>query len=476
MIKIFSMFSGYGGAEFALKQANIDFECVGYSEIEPSAIKIYDMNHPNIKNYGDCTKIIAEELPDFDLLTGGFPCQDVSISGKRDLGKGRTNLYNEILRIAKVKQPKFMVLENVKGLLSMTDKGRGLIDKIVADLKSIGYGVTWKCLNSKHYGIPQSRERVWIICKLGGWNFNEFKWPEPIPLTIFVKDILEKEVDKKYYLNEKQIKYITDALRIKKGYTQINGDIAKCQKARQFANWEGDYVFDTRKYEGEDTKRIYEGISPTICARKRTDETPAIFALRSYPRTGKDDKDRTQNPEIREDGCSNSLTSVEKDNLIVIGNIYPSGGQAGNVYDSNGLSPSLTPAKRGGKDAMPIIMNCLTTEQAHGTKGNMGKSFLKSAEKVSETLILDLYNKKAKNDGVCITLTEPHHNNLRLLNQGIFRRLTPKECFRLMGFLKDEIKIDGIKDTNLYARAGNGWEINLVSLLFNQLFKGEIKC
>jgi DNA (cytosine-5)-methyltransferase 1 len=97
-IKLFSMFSGFGGGEFALQKAGIPFECIGISEIDKFAIQCYNQNFPNIKNYGDCIKINPNELPNFDLLTGGFPCQDVSIAGKRDLSKGRTNLYQEILK------------------------------------------------------------------------------------------------------------------------------------------------------------------------------------------------------------------------------------------------------------------------------------------------------------------------------------------------------------------------------------------
>jgi len=108
MLKIFEMFSGYGGASFALNKANIPFECIGYSEIYEHAIKLYNYNHHSIKNYGDCTKIIPEELPDFDLLTAGFPCQDVASLGTGNLACGRTILVNEVFRIAKIKKPKFI--------------------------------------------------------------------------------------------------------------------------------------------------------------------------------------------------------------------------------------------------------------------------------------------------------------------------------------------------------------------------------
>src|SRR3990167_3264693 len=235
-LKLFSMFSGYGGAEFGLIKAGIDYECVGYSEIDKNAIKCYEQNFSNVKNFGDCTKINTDELPDFDLLTGGFPCMDVSIAGKRDLSKGRTNLYSEILRIAETKKPKYLLLENVKGLLSMKiDEGK-LIDKIVRNLKSIGYGVCWKVLNSKDYGIPQNRERIWFVCKFGGWDFMEFQFPEPEKLKIFIKDILEEVVDKKYYLKENQAKKLLEGIEAKNRFKEsvLQNNISRTLLARDF--------------------------------------------------------------------------------------------------------------------------------------------------------------------------------------------------------------------------------------------------
>src|SRR4030042_813856 len=122
-IKVFEMFAGYGGASFALKRIGIEHEVVGYSEIKQNAIKLFEMNHKGIKNYGACTKINPHELPDFDLLTSGFPCQPFSEAGLR---KGeldtRGTLFNEIIRIAEVKKPKIMLLENVRGLTFENNK------------------------------------------------------------------------------------------------------------------------------------------------------------------------------------------------------------------------------------------------------------------------------------------------------------------------------------------------------------------
>jgi DNA (cytosine-5)-methyltransferase 1 len=135
--------------------------CVGYSEIDKYACQVYE-KHFNHKNYGDITKINATELPDFDLLCGGFPCQAFSIAGKR---KGfedtRGTLFFDIARIVKEKRPGYLLLENVKGLLSH-DGGR-TFKTILSTLTELGYDLQWQVLNSKNFGVPQNRERVFII-------------------------------------------------------------------------------------------------------------------------------------------------------------------------------------------------------------------------------------------------------------------------------------------------------------------------
>jgi DNA (cytosine-5)-methyltransferase 1 len=169
-LKYFSMFSGIGGFELGIEQAAADLgittECVGYSEIDKAAIRTYE-EHFNHDNYGDATGINADGLPDFDLLVAGFPCQSFSVAGKR-LGfeDTRGTLFFDIARILKTKQPRFFILENVKGLLSH-DKGQ-TFRTIINTLDDLGYDIQWKVLNSKDYGVPQHRERVYIVGNLGG--------------------------------------------------------------------------------------------------------------------------------------------------------------------------------------------------------------------------------------------------------------------------------------------------------------------
>jgi len=196
-IKYFSMFTGVGGFELGIERTNnskskiqeyeakqdcsnisgndverTSFSCIGFSEIDKYANELLKDKFPDVKNYGDATKINPNELPDFDLLVGGFPCQAFSIAGKR---KGfedtRGTLFYEIARIIKVKRPNYLLLENVKGLLSH-DRGR-TFGTIISTLSELGYVVQWMVLNSKFFGVPQNRERVFIIGSLRGERIPE---------------------------------------------------------------------------------------------------------------------------------------------------------------------------------------------------------------------------------------------------------------------------------------------------------------
>jgi len=169
-IKYFSMFSGIGGFELGIEQAakglGITTECVGYSEIDKHAIATYE-EHFNHDNYGDATTIKADTLPEFDLLVGGFPCQAFSIAGKRlGFDETRGTLFFDIARIIRAREPRYFILENVKGLVSHNN-GQTL-RTILRTLDELGYDVQYKVLNSKDYGVPQNRERIYLVGNLGG--------------------------------------------------------------------------------------------------------------------------------------------------------------------------------------------------------------------------------------------------------------------------------------------------------------------
>ena len=162
-MKFLELCAGIGGFRQALE--NLGCECVGYSEIDKHAIKLYSAWYNDNCNFGDVTKINAETLPDFDLLVGGFPCQAFSIAGKRmGFDDTRGTIFFDFARIMKVKKPKFAIFENVKGLLN--HDGGKTYETILQTLNELGYDAQWGILNTKFHGLPQNRERVYIVANL----------------------------------------------------------------------------------------------------------------------------------------------------------------------------------------------------------------------------------------------------------------------------------------------------------------------
>lgn len=208
-LRVFEAFAGYGGASFGLKRAGIKFKTIGYSENDKYASQIYEANHIGVPNFGDITKINPKDLPDFDLFTGGFPCQPFSQVG---LGLGeqdiRGTLFYDIIRICKVKKPRHILLENVKGL--KTNRHGKTLETIISKLESLGYHVVVELLNSKDYGIPQNRERVWIYGYLGTLSDEFSIVPEKEKLKVFFKDLLDKRPEKKLFKSPDQIKRLQE--------------------------------------------------------------------------------------------------------------------------------------------------------------------------------------------------------------------------------------------------------------------------
>lgn len=414
-MKLFEAFAGYGGASFALKKLGVPFELVGYSEIDKYAIKCFEQNHGS-KNYGDMKLIDWSSVPDFDLLTGGFPCQSFSVAGhmKGELDP-RGTLFYEIIRCAEIKKPKFMLLENVKGLTCK--KFKDTFDKILSELDRVGYNVAWKVLNSKDFGIPQSRARVWFVCiRKDIYEPFKFKFPEPVELKIFIKDILENEVDSKYYLSEKLQERFRHYIEEKNNKIGNEPDILDLYNKK--VKTDGTSITLTEPHYNN--LRLIE-------AEKET----KIVAMRQRDRHGKNEL-REQNLEPREDNCSNTISIVQKDNLVYDRKGFDSRTKG---FRESELCPTLSTKMGTGGNNVPMISNCLDANYYKGINTNQG-----------------------------------HQSSERgVITNGQLRRLTPKECFRLMGFLNDEINLDGLSDTQKYKLAGNGWEINLASLILKNL-------
>jgi DNA (cytosine-5)-methyltransferase 1 len=188
MVRLFEAFAGYGTSSFALKQLGIEHELVGFSEVDKYAIQCFQQNHGG-KNFGDITKINWSKVPDFDLLTGGFPCQAFSTAGKQQ-GEAdvRGQLGLELTKALKEKQPKYFLFENVKGFMSK--KFSKTKEKFVKSWEDAGYKVVYKVLNTKDFGIPQNRERVWFVGIREDID-KVFDFPKPFELKLKLKDIFE---------------------------------------------------------------------------------------------------------------------------------------------------------------------------------------------------------------------------------------------------------------------------------------------
>lgn len=214
--RIVDLFAGIGGLRKGIED-EIGSEVVLTSEIDSSAVKTYEANFGKSLIVGDIRGLKEEEVPDHEILLAGFPCQTFSIAGlKKGFEDPRGQLFFEVARILRFKKPKVAILENVKHL-TRHDEGRTFA-KIVETLREIGYKVHYEILNARDFGIPQNRERVYIVCFL---EEVPFEFPTAPKSSTRVRDILEKEVDEKYTLTNKQHEYNErrKAAQIEKGNT-----------------------------------------------------------------------------------------------------------------------------------------------------------------------------------------------------------------------------------------------------------------
>lgn len=436
-----SLFSGVGGFEQALN--NLGGNCVLASEIDKFANQAYEAlyGHPTA---GDITKIEAEDVPDHDILVGGFPCQAFSVAGKR---KGfedvRGTLFFEIVRIAKTKQPRVLLLENVKGLVNH-DKGRTL-NVMIETLCEIGYTVDFTILNSKYFRVPQNRERIFIVAvrddlvaqepwviegktvvprgkeriqALEGIKTFNFDWPEEGDVTVRLRDVLEAQVDEKYYLSEEK----TAAL------------VAQLEERGQ----DEPTVFDVSQIGHEGKVRMYQDIAPTITAREYKE-----------PRmVGKID---------------------------VIGHIELNAHRVcKEVYGSDGVSPALTTMGGGHREPKIVELQGLPIREA--TK--LGYTVAAVGDAVGDAVNFQFPDSKTRRGrvgkGIANTLEASSINQGVVTPKYRIRKLTPLECWRLQGFSDEghQMVVDaGLSDSQRYKQAGNAVTVNVISAIGERLLR-----
>lgn len=241
MIKHMSLFSGIGAFEEGLKNSNVDYEVIGYSEILKPSIEIYKTIHgvTDDLNFGDITEIEPSKINDFNLMTYGFPCQDISnlgsMKGLMQDGKfTRSGLFFYAMRIAKAKQPEFMIAENVAALAKQSRFG-DWFKLILHTLDMIGYNTYYKILNAKDYNLPQSRNRVFMVSIRKDID-KGFEFPKSLKLEVTAKDYYDTEVSDEYYLDNYQIEtYLTEE-RLRKQYSSLNKPIINCMTTKQGLN------------------------------------------------------------------------------------------------------------------------------------------------------------------------------------------------------------------------------------------------
>lgn len=366
-VRVATMFSGIGAIEYALKRLKLRTEIVFASDIDKFAKQSYFANYPISEEnwYDDVHDINGKKYKSkIDLLVGGSPCQSFSMVGKRrGFDDTRGTLFYEFARVVKESKPNVFIFENVKGLVNH-DKGE-TFETIKSTFDELGYKYFYQVLNAKNYGVPQHRERIFII---GFKNKKtKFNFPKEIELESSMQDFLEDFIETKYYLKEKGVKFVTSSKNRKKRYTQINGEIALCQKANQQFNWHGDFVF-----ENQDIPEFDE----------------LIFDV----------------SEVEE---KYYLSEKVKDYV---------------------LSP--------------------------GTKNF--KTTIKTDLEVARPLLQSMH--KMHRAGV---------DNYVTHNKGRIRKLTPKECLRLMGFRDDFKRV--VSDTQLYRQAGNSIVVDVLIAILREM-------
>lgn len=410
-----------------------NWKLVNFCEFDKYATSSYCAihNENENKNLGDITKVDETKLEPFNMICGGSPCQDFSVAGKqkgsvwtcKDCGheynpltvhwserdkcpccgsnnieKTRSSLLVEYLRVIRANKPNFGMYENVKNIVGKQFKDT--FKMFTDELDEYGYNVYWKVLNAKDYGIPQNRERVYLIFIKKELDNGKFTYPEPFDNGMRLKDILEENVDEKFYISEDKVQKFIQTLHIDKSDEGSNtpkfvGNVNRPDFGTGYAGG----VWDV------------DNISPTLTTMQGGGRQPHIMCGIDKSLNGTKFIDNANCLTAREDRGISNRKSEGTAVIEVLGNVNPSGkGMNGNVFSDNGLSPTLT------------------TNKGEGNK------------------IL---------------------SNLRI------RKLTPKECFRLMGFSDENFEAAEkmVSNSQLYKQAGNSIVVDVLYYILVELYK-----
>lgn len=440
-LRLIECFAGIGSQAKALKNLGVEFQHWYVCEFDKYAIQSYNAVHGTTFDTSDITKLTAKDLNIVDtehynyLLTYSFPCQDLSNAGKgagMEKGSGtRSGLLWEVERLLDecTELPQVLLMENVPqvhGKKNIND-----FNKWIEFLESKGYSNYWKDLNAKDYGIPQSRNRCYMVSVLGDYKYE---FPEPIPLELNLGDMLEKEVDEKYYLSERAI------------------------QGRQKSNY--------NKYNLEKTLLDKNGIHPTILARY--EGAPSLI---------------NETSELKRKLCNELLEKGLVEEHDVIRHSYTNN-RLNNGVENMGRTESkekLSPTLDTRCDCLGVVVKESSELQREVCNKAMEKELMTpydiidytySNARLSEIMKGMIKTKNSTNNQIANTITTNAHQFGVCVPELRIRKLTPKECWRLMGFADEDVdKASKVcSNAQLYKQAGNSIVVNVLMAIFKNIF------
>lgn len=441
-MRILELFAGIGACSKALERIGIDVEIVDAVEIDKYAMASFNAIHGTDFKVQDI-KEWNKDIGDIDLITHGSPCQDFSIAGKQaggDLGSGtRSSLMYETIRIVGKIRPKFVLWENVKNILSKKHKHN--FEAYIETMNILGYNSYYKVLNAKDYGVPQNRERVYTVSIRKDIDTG-YEFPEPMKLKLRLKDMLEDEVEEKYYLDDERVKKIINSNFMQEKKRVQEKDVCDTLLAR---DWKDPKciriggIFDTDKSKHQ-AGSVYDkrGLSPTLDVAQGGWRQPSIMiknaTKKGYDEAVDGDSVNLQYPDNKTrrgrvgHGVSQTLMANDSMGVVegikVIGNYMPSNHDASRIVDSDGLAPTV-------KENHGTVTATITKPKLINNDKRLKQLVENTEFQEGKVLNLDTYN-QTTNENISQCLTEPHHNTQRLFDGYRIRKLTPKECWRLM--------------------------------------------
>lgn len=516
MLKVLELFSGIGACSKALTNLGIEHEIVDSVEIDKYAVQSFNAVHGTNFEPQDITK--WDKDIEADLIMHGSPCQDFSVAGLNkggDKGSGtRSSLMYETLRIVEKIKPKYVIWENVKNLLSK--KHRHNFDAYLEAMEKLGYHSQYQVLNAKDFGVPQNRERVFTVSIRNDLDVD-FKFPEPQELTIRLKDVLEPQVDEKYYLSDEQTKrlkmttYNTGSEKVR---VQNTDGEARTLCARDYKDPKCVRVAgNLNHYNYDKMNRVYDsdGLAPTVDTMEGGGRQPKVaepIIVASRGRNPENPSDRSAGQKLEQrlepntQGITNTITSVQKDNYVAEptalnrkvcneairhGLVEPNdaieytyakarlkeigGGfiKKQNMKDNNVMSTLKTNPQQIG-----ICVEAPSGGVAIRTANKQGYDMATDGDGVDLSYPQSKTKRGRVGHGVSKTLMGA--DCMGTIDNYRIRKLTPKECWRLMSFDDsdfDKAKASGVSDSQLYKQAGNSIVVKVLEGILRNLLTDQ---